>query len=198
VTRAPRVILASRSAVRRRLLVDAGFVVDVVVSGVDETARPNEDRASLARRLARDKARAVAERAPGALVIGADQTGFLDDGTALDTCSDADAARAQLVRMSGTTHSFVSAAALVKDDVVLAEIEGRARVTFRALSDDDLARALDSDEWRGSCGGYRLEGVARDFVVALDGEEAVVLGLPMSGLAAALIAHRARRAAPAT
>ncbi|MHA1568584.1 MAG: Maf family protein, partial [Alphaproteobacteria bacterium] len=70
---AQRLVLASASPRRRALLSQIGIAPDSVLPAeIDETPRPGEPPAALASRLAREKARQIAARAPGAFVLGAD------------------------------------------------------------------------------------------------------------------------------
>ena len=99
-TRTPRLVLASSSPARRRLLDDAGFAPIIDVSGVDETIDAAVGTASAVCTLAERKASAVAGRHPGDLVLGCDS--LLDlDGTALGKPASPQAATALWKRMSG-------------------------------------------------------------------------------------------------
>lgn len=183
---APRLILASGSSVRRRMLASAGVVFSVDPADIDEAPLEGESAFERGRRLARDKALAVSARAPGAIVLGCDQVGVTDDGRALDKCWDEGAATAQLMAMQGRAHTFLSAAALARDGALLWEGEARATVWFRAF-DENTARAyVTLSEWRGSAGSYQLEGRGAQLVEALDGSESAVLGLPLLEVLGAL------------
>lgn len=98
-TRIPRLVLASSSPARRRLLSDAGFAPVIDVSGVDESVDAG-DTASAVCELAERKASAVAARHPGDLVLGCDS--LLDvDGAALGKPASPQAAAALWRRMAG-------------------------------------------------------------------------------------------------
>src|SRR4051795_8195721 len=99
----PRLVLASASPARRRLLEQAGFAPEVRVSGVDEEACATTDPAALVRELAAAKARAVASLVGGdALVIGCDSV--LDvDGVVHGKPATVDEARERLQRLRGRT-----------------------------------------------------------------------------------------------
>lgn len=114
-------VLASGSAVRRRLLTRAGLTFRVDAPDLDESPLEGEAPFDRARRLAREKALLVSTRWPGALVLGSDQVGVIDDtGHELQKCWEEDAAVAQLCAMSGRAHTFTSAAAIVLDGQVQA------------------------------------------------------------------------------
>ena len=99
-TRTPRLVLASSSPARRRLLRDAGLVPVIDVTGVNETIDATIGTASAVCTLAERKASAVAGRHPGDLVLGCDS--LLDlDGAALGKPASPEAAVALWRRMSG-------------------------------------------------------------------------------------------------
>lgn len=186
---AARLVLASGSPVRRRMLAGAGVVFTVDAADIDESPLEGEPAFARARRLARDKALAVSARAPGALVLGSDQVGVTEEGVELSKCWDEEAAVAQLLSMQGRSHTFLSAAALAKDGAVLWAGEARATVWFRPF-DEACARAYVAlGEWRGSAGSYQLEGRGAQLASALDGSESAVLGLPLLEVLGALRAH---------
>jgi septum formation protein len=176
------IVLASGSSVRRRLLAKAGVVFRVHAADIDESPRDGEGLIDRARRLAREKALAV----PGDVVIGSDQVGLTEDQRELRKPWSREEARAQLASMSGRAHTFVSAAAIVKQGAVVAEVEDRATVRFHELADDEIERYLDLEEWRGSAGAYHLEGHGARLVAALEGHECAVYGLPLFGVLGAL------------
>lgn len=175
-----RVVLASASASRRQLLRNAGVQFEIVPADIDESARDGEGLVERARRLAVDKARAVAAVAPDALVIGGDQVGYVSStNRELTKCSTIDDAREQLLAMSGRAHVFVSAAAVVLGSELVGTAEERATVTFRELTAAEIEAYLATDEWRGTCGAYRYEGEGRSLVAASDGPVTAILGFPL-------------------
>src|SRR5215470_4704050 len=131
-------VLASKSTVRQAILRDAGLPIEVVPADIDERGieqqAPAPDAGAAASLLAREKARSVAARMPGRLVLGADQTLALG-ARRFSKPPDLAAARAQLAALQGQTHELVSAIALVRDDAVLFEHREAARLTMRAFSD---------------------------------------------------------------
>ena len=177
-------VLASRSAVRRTLLEAAGVPVEISPADIDErgveTSAPLQAPVAIAALLAREKATVIAERNRGRLVLGADQTLSLD-GRRFTKPADRAAARAQLRALSGRSHELYSAIAFVRDDVVLFEHVGVARLTMRTVSDRFLDDYLDAvgDAATASVGAYQLEGVGIQLFERLDGDYFTVLGLPL-------------------
>jgi nucleoside triphosphate pyrophosphatase len=180
-------VLASKSAVRHAMLKDAGLAVEIVPADIDE--RAIEQRAGLndpgdvAALLAREKARATADRLPDRLVLGADQTLALGERR-FSKPLDRAGARAQLEALSGRTHELHSAVALVRGGTVLFEHREVARLTMRALSGDFLDAYLDAmgTAVTTSVGGYQLEKAGIQLFERIDGDHFVILGLPLLAL----------------
>lgn len=181
-----RLVLASRSAVRVKLLRDVGvaFVADAADLDEDALVAGIDDPAEQARLLARAKALHVAQRHPGAWVLGGDQVGAMvadDGGPAFLLHKPRDAAHhvAMLLSLAGRRHTFHPAVALVKDGTVVAEVADRVTVTFRAF-DEATARAyVATGEGEGSCGGYESEHRGAQLIAHVDGNLQAVLGFPV-------------------
>ena len=170
-------ILASTSPARRALLDGLGLRYSVERPDVSEEVPAGTAAEEAVRMLALRKARAVASRNPDALVLGADQLGEVE-GQILGKPTDRNAARDQLRSLLGRTHRLITAVALVQggeeslavDTVVLG---------FHPLRDEELERYLDTGEWEGCAGGYRIEGRGQALVATLEGDRSSVMGLPM-------------------
>jgi septum formation protein len=177
-------VLASRSAVRRAMLVSAGVPVEVRPADLDErsleagagSAAPG----AVAAFLAREKALVVARANPGRLVAGADQTLALG-ARRLAKPADRAAAREQLRALSGQAHELHSAVVFVQDATMLFEHVGVARLTMRSLSDRLLDLYLDAagDTAMASVGAYQIEGLGVQLFERLDGDYFTILGLPL-------------------
>jgi septum formation protein len=180
-------VLASKSAIRHALLRDAGVPVEVQPADIDE--RTIEQRSSardageLAALLAREKARTIAARLPGRLVLGADQTLALGERR-FSKPGDRAAARAQLEALRGRTHELHTAVALVRESTIVFEHREVARLTMRAFSDSFLESYLAAvgAAVTASVGGYQLERIGIQLFERIEGEHFVILGLPLVAL----------------
>ena len=188
-----RLILASGSPARRTLLANAGVPFDVVPAGLDERAaeapllEAGASPADLALALAMAKAVAVSELHPEALVIGADQTLDLD-GERLTKPEDMEAARRQLLRLSGRTHALHSAVAAARGGEIVWDETETARLTMRRLEPAGIGRYLAEigAPALSSVGAYQLEGRGVRLFEKIDGDYFAILGLPLLPLLAFL------------
>jgi septum formation protein len=180
----PLFILASGSPRRRDLLAQIGIIPDQIAApDIDETPGRLELPRAHALRLAREKARAVAERmAEPALVLGAD-TVVSVGRRILPKASDRETARHCLTLLSGRRHIVVTALAL---DASAAWTDGKpctrvveTAVTFARLTPAQTEALLDTGDWEGKAGGYALQGHASAFIRHVGGSPSGVIGLPL-------------------
>jgi len=188
-----KIVLASGSAIRRTLLANAGIRFEVDASQVDERAAeaplleagaPPED---LALALAMVKASEVSERRPADLVIGADQV--LDfEGERQTKPADMEAARRQLLNLSGRTHHLHAAVACAKAGAVVWQNVETSHLTMRKLDPAFVGRYLAAagDDVLQSVGAYQIEGRGIQLFEKIDGDFFAILGLPLLPLLAFL------------
>lgn len=173
-------ILGSTSAYRRELLGRLRLPFEVAAPDVDETPQPGERPPELARRLALAKARAVAQRHPGAVVIGSDQVADLD-GQPLGKPGGHARAVQQLRQMRGHTVVFQTALAVVClasgfEQVDLAPV----RVQFRDLTDEEIENYLQAEKPYDCAGSAKSEGLGIALLESIDNDDPTALiGLPL-------------------
>jgi septum formation protein len=180
------VVLASSSPRRRELLTLIGIAHRVAPADIDETPLPGELPHPHAERLAREKALAVAAREPEAVVVAAD-TIVVVDGEILGKPRDEIDAAAMLRALSGRSHTVHTAVAIAREGLVVSDVES-VGVTFRELSDDDIAAYIGTREPMDKAGAYGIQGFGATVVTRVDGDYFAVMGLAL-GLMIRLLAR---------
>lgn len=183
------IVLASASAVRARLLAEAGVPVTAERAGLDEDdikrvfRRERRTIGECANALAEAKASRVSARRPDTLIIGADQM-LHCDGHWFDKPDDVAGARAQLLALRGKCHELVSAAVIVRNGSVLWRTLDRAHLTMRSFTDEFLDAYLDAigDRALATVGAYELEGPGAQLFEHIEGDYFSILGLPLLAL----------------
>jgi len=188
-----RIVLASASSARRKLLADAGVDVESRQHSVDERAfeaglAPKQlvPRA-MAAALAEAKARSVAMSMPDAIVIGADQV--LDfEGEVWSKPGSVPEARDQLARLAGRSHRLHSAFTVIADGRIRARAVRSARLAVRPLTALEIDLYLDAAGAgvTTTVGAYQLENFGVRLFERIEGDYFTILGLPLLPLLAAL------------
>ncbi|EHP42272.1 Maf-like protein [Cupriavidus basilensis OR16] len=186
-TSRPTLILGSSSRYRRELLERLRMPFEVAIPDIDETPQPGESPEDTALRLSHAKASAIAERHPGALVIGSDQVATLD-GKQIGKPGSHEKALAQLQLMRGRTVTFHSALCLLdgrNGEAQLADIQTRA--TFRDLSDQELDAYLRIERPYDVAGSAKSEGLGIALLSHMESDDPTALvGLPLIALTSML------------
>ena len=174
----PNLVLASASPRRIELLAQVGIVPDHIdPADIDETPLKGETPPRLAARLATTKAQVVAARRPEAVVIAAD-TVVAVGRRFLEKAADEAEARRFLKLLSGRNHRVFTGVAVVRDGQISSRVN-ETRVTFKPLSQAEIAAYVAGGEWRGKAGGYGIQGPAGAFIQRIVGSHSSVMGLPL-------------------
>ncbi|MCP5264691.1 MAG: septum formation protein Maf [Burkholderiaceae bacterium] len=174
-------ILASTSSYRRSLLNRLQLPFTVVAPEVDEAPLAAEPPATLAQRLARLKALAVAETERSAIVIGSDQVATIDGQEPIGKPGTRDAAVAQLRAAAGRSLVFHTAVAVLRlrdgfERVALVD----TTVRFRALADDEILAYVDAEPAFDCAGSAKSEGMGIALLEAVASDDPTALvGLPL-------------------
>ena len=181
-----KIVLASGSQIRARMLRDAGvdFAVDVprvdeesiLLSLQAEGAKPGD----IADTLAEYKARRIADRHPDSVVIAADQV-LTCNGQVYSKPKSVEEARDHLLSLRGQGHQLLSAVVVYEGAKPVWRHIGRAQLAMRDFSDafleDYLAKA--GDTVLSSVGCYQLENIGVTLFSRVQGDYFTILGLPL-------------------
>jgi septum formation protein len=179
----PPLVLASTSRYRRELLARLGLPFAVASPETDESPLPAETPTATALRLAEAKARAVAARHPGALIIGSDQVAEMG-GRIFGKPGDHQRAKDQLRQLSGKTVNFYTALCLLDTRTGDAEVVGvPTEVGFRDLDEDTIERYLAREPAYDCAGSAKSEGLGISLLERIEGQDPnALVGLPLIAL----------------
>ncbi len=179
-----KIVLASTSVYRRELLQRFGLPFETARPDIDESPLPDESPRATAERLAIEKARAVADQFPDALIIGSAQVAYMDE-MRFGKPGTVERAVAQLSAMSGRSVIFHTALALLNTRTGQYQLEGvPTEVRFRTLSQEEIVRYVDKERPLDCAGSAKSEGLGITLLDALAGEDPnALVGLPLIALA---------------
>ena len=168
-------VLASGSPRRLKLLRDAGFSPKVQIPGTPEVQISGESVEQLVSRLAREKARAIAETES---VVVAGDTVVVLQGEILGKPNSPAHAEEMLNRLSGSSHRIVGGWCVCRGEEILYGVEA-CQVQFRDLSRSEISEYVQSGEPLDKAGGYGIQGGAGGFVSRFSGYWSNAIGLPL-------------------
>jgi septum formation protein len=170
-----RLVLASGSPRRARLLDQLGLTYVVRPPDVDETRRPEERAGDYVERLAREKARRSVD--DESVVIAAD-TAVVHQGHILGKPAHPAEARSMLHRLQDDVHEVFTGVAVAWSDEMRSMVDVTG-VKMMAMTDDEIADYIDSGEPMDKAGSYALQGRGAVFVESITGSPFTVIGLPL-------------------
>ncbi|WP_248768716.1 nucleoside triphosphate pyrophosphatase [Pseudomonas sp. MWU12-2345] len=183
-------LLASSSAYRRELLTRLRLPFTCASPDIDESQRPGEAAIELVKRLAEEKARALAAHHPAHLIIGSDQVAVLD-GRILGKPHGFEKAREQLLAASGTRVSFLTGLALFNSQTGACQVDCVPfSVQMRSLTVERIERYLHAEQPYDCAGSFKAEGLGVSLFQSTEGPDATsLIGLPLIRLVDMLLAE---------
>ena len=181
-----QIILASKSKVRKNILISNGIDCDVVPSNVDEDnvkISLQKERATpeiISKNLAELKANKVSIKFKDRLVIGADSVIDLD-GKVISKPSSRIEALEILKSLNNKNHSLISSICISKNGSMIWNYTDKATLTMKKFSENDLKMYLSkiTDEALYSYNVYQIEGEGKNLFSSIDGDKDTVMGLPV-------------------
>lgn len=183
-------LLASSSAYRRELLTRLRLPFTCASPDIDESQHPGEAAIELVKRLAEEKARALAAHHPAHLIIGSDQVAVLD-GRILGKPHGFEKAREQLLAASGTRVSFLTGLALLNSQTGECQVDCIPfSVQMRSLTVERIERYLHAEQPYDCAGSFKAEGLGVSLFQSTEGPDATsLIGLPLIRLVDMLLAE---------
>ena len=174
----PKIVLASGSPRRSEIMNSVGWPFVKDVPDIDESERDGESPEDYVRRLALEKAQAVAGSHPGEMVLAADTTVVIN-GKIIGKPTDESHAREMIEMLSGNWHEVLTGVAVAKNGSAEVGMQ-RTRVKFGAMSDKEIEFLVREGDPLDKAGAYAVQAQAALFIEAIEGDYWNVVGLPIS------------------
>ena len=184
-----RIVLASKSVIRKKILEENGFSCTVEPSNVDEEpvkeSLLNEGATpeTISKNLAELKANKVSLKRNDELVLGVDSIIDLNNKI-ISKPKNRDEALKILKELNGKTHYLISSVCISKNGSMLWNYSDKASLTMKKMTDEELKKYLSKikDEVLYAYNVYQIEGEGRNLFSRIDGEEETIMGLPINSI----------------
>jgi len=181
-----KIILASKSKVRKEILDKSNISVKVEPSNVDEDVvkksflKNNVSPEIISKNLAELKANKISQKNNNILVLGADSVLDLD-GELISKPENRDQAMEILNKLNGKKHDLISSVCISKNGSMIWNYTDKATLTMKNFSQKDLKEYLSkiSDEALYAYNVYQIEGEGRNLFSDIKGDENTIMGLPI-------------------
>ena len=182
-----KIILASKSKVRKKILEENGIVCIVKPANVDEDLvkesliKKDTSPLMVSKSLAELKANKISQIKNGELVLGADSIIDLN-GEIISKPLDRNEALAILKKLNGQKHHLISSVCISKNGSMIWNYTDKARLTMKQMSNDELESYLSkiNDEALYAYNVYQIEGEGRSLFSKIEGDENTIMGLPIN------------------
>ena len=181
-----KIILASKSKVRKKILEENGINCEVEPANVDEDLvkesliKEGANPEIISKNLAELKANKISQPLNGELVLGADSIIDLD-GTIISKPSNRKEALETLQKLNGKKHYLISSVCISKNGSMIWNYTDKAALTMKKMSLEELKIYLKKikDEDLYAYNVYQIEGEGRKLFSKIEGEEDTIMGLPV-------------------
>ena len=181
-----KIILASKSKVRKKILDQNNIISQVEPSKIDEDEVKNsliKEKASpttISKNLAELKANKVSLKNPETIVLGADSVIDLN-GQIISKPTNREEALVILKKLNGKKHHLISSVCISKNGIMIWNHSDKASLTMKNFSEQELKKYLlkISDEALYAYNVYQIEGEGRNLFSNIDGDEDTIMGLPV-------------------
>jgi len=181
-----KIILASKSKVRKKILEENGIICEVEPANIDEDlikeSLLNEGASPsiISKNLAELKANKISQQKNGELVLGADSIIDLN-GEIVSKPSNRDKALDILKKLNGKKHYLISSVCISKNGFMIWNYTDKAGLTMKQMSNDELKLYLSKikDEALYAYNVYQIEGEGRSLFSKIEGNEDTIMGLPI-------------------
>ena len=181
-----KIILASKSKVRKKILEQNDIICQIIPSNVDEEmvkqslGKEKATSENISKNLAELKANKVSQKYLDSLVIGADSVIDLN-GKIISKPTNRKEALEILKNLNGQTHQLISSVCISRNGKMIWNYTDKAKLTMRKMTDEELINYLSklSDEALYSYNVYQIEGLGKSLFSKIDGNKNSIMGIPV-------------------
>ena len=181
-----KIILASKSGVRKKILEENQIECIIEPSNIDEDSikdsllKENATPEIISKNLAELKANKISQKRNGELVLGADSVIDLG-GKIISKPTNRKGALKILQNLNGQTHHLISSACISQNGLMIWNYTDKASLTMKQMTEDELISYLAkiSDEALYAYNVYQIEGEGRSLFSKIDGDKDTIMGLPI-------------------
>jgi septum formation protein len=177
-----KIILASTSLSRKKVLEGSGLIFEVVPSDYEEDMTLNLEPGELAKFLSRGKAENVAKNFDNAIIISADTFALLDNKV-IGKPRTVEYAHIMLRTLSGRTHTVITGFTIMdtKENKTISKVV-ETKVSFKELSDEMIHDYVKDGNTLRYAGSYTLNEIMNEFIEKIEGEHSNIIGLPIDAV----------------
>jgi len=181
-----KIILASKSGVRKKILEDNGIICEVIPANVDEDLvkasllKENATPKLISKNLAELKANKISKKKPDELVLGADSVIDLK-GELISKPKSREEAFKILQKLSNQKHQLISSVCISKNGAMIWNFTDSSNLTMKELNSDEIKSYLVKikDKELYAYGVYQIEAGGRSLFSEIEGDENTIMGLPV-------------------